>query len=192
MDYDLWLRIADAGGKFAYLPKRLAHYRWLGDNKSATGGWDRLDEIVAVFARRGYGPPAYVQLEQCNLHAQDALCALRRGRLARAAGSIVKGAGTLLTSPRVVASLLSPHTWHVVWVGQVLRARSAAAQRREAAEYRHNGNALNPALNPASSPAGRSQLPRQEPVQPIHGGGRVDDEDRLEEPARVRVRDAHP
>lgn len=143
LDYDLWVRIAAAGGKFAYLPRLLAHYRWLGDNKSACGGWDRLDEIIAVFARHGYGPPAYVQLEQCNLHARDALSALRCGRVAPAVRSIAKGAGTVLTSPRVVASLLSPHTWHVMWVGQVLRARSAA-QRPDAVEQRcsadPNGN----------------------------------------------------
>src|SRR5688500_3868835 len=39
MDYDLWLRIAAAGFRIAYLPKVLAQFRWLAENKTATGGW---------------------------------------------------------------------------------------------------------------------------------------------------------
>jgi glycosyltransferase involved in cell wall biosynthesis len=131
MDYDLWLRIVANGSKVAYLPRILANFRWLAENKTATGGWGRLNEIVGILRRQGYGPPAYIQLEQCNMHARDALGALRHGHLSAAFKSTAKGAGIVMTSPRVVGSLLSPHTWRIMWVGQVLRARAAAAQRRE-------------------------------------------------------------
>src|SRR3954453_3827257 len=75
MDYDLWLRIVAAGHKVAYLPQLLAHFRWLAENKTATGGWGRLNEICRILARQGYGPPAYIRLEQCNMHARDTLVA---------------------------------------------------------------------------------------------------------------------
>jgi glycosyltransferase involved in cell wall biosynthesis len=133
MDYDLWLRIVAAGFKAAYLRRVLANFRWLAENKTATGGWGRLDEIVRILARLGYGPPAYIQLEQCNMRARDALAALARGNLTDATESAAAVARTVFTSPRVVASLFDPHTWHIMWVGQVLRARAVAAQRREQA-----------------------------------------------------------
>ena len=47
MDYDLWLKLARRY-PIAYLPKVLANYRWLGENKSATGGWQRIDEVEKV------------------------------------------------------------------------------------------------------------------------------------------------
>lgn len=131
MDYDLWLRIAAEGHQIAYLPRVLAHFRWLAENKTATGGWGRLDEIARILQRQGHGPPAYIQLERCNMHARDALASLAKGRVMDAARSIGGGARTLLSSPRAMGSLLSLHTWRIMWVGQVLRARSAAAQRRE-------------------------------------------------------------
>jgi hypothetical protein len=131
MDYDLWLRMVAQGSRVAYLPHVLANFRWLAENKTATGGWGRLNEIVGILRRQGYGPPAYIQLEQCNMHARDLLCSLRHARLGTAARSAAKAAGIVMTSPRVVASLVSPHTWRIMWVGQVLRARAAAAQRRD-------------------------------------------------------------
>ena len=130
MDYDLWLRIAANGFRIAYLPNVLARFRWLAENKTATGGWGRLDEIVHILRRHGYGPPAYIQLERCRQHAADAVAALRHGRFGKAARSITEGARDLLSSPRALASVFSPHVWHVIWVGQVLRARSALAQRQ--------------------------------------------------------------
>lgn len=131
MDYDLWLRIVAAGFKVAYLPRVLAHFRWLAENKTATGGWGRLDEIVRILARQGHEPPAYIRLEQCNMAARNALAALARGRLPAAAKSAATVARTLAASPRAVGSLFDPQTWHIMWVGQVLRARAAAAQRRD-------------------------------------------------------------
>src|SRR5205814_7888102 len=50
MDYDLWLRMAQRF-QVAHLPRLLAHFRWLADNKTATGGWGRLDEIGRIFQR---------------------------------------------------------------------------------------------------------------------------------------------
>ena len=130
MDYDLWLRIAAKGLNVAYLPKVLAHFRWLAENKTATGGWGRLDEIIRILARQECEPPAYIQLERCNIHARETLANLARGKVGAAASSLVRGLRLLLSSPRAMKSLLDPHTWHIMWVGQVLRARSAAAQRR--------------------------------------------------------------
>jgi hypothetical protein len=49
MDYDLWLKLA-ARYPVAYLPRRLARYRWTGDNKTARGGFPRLAELEDVDA----------------------------------------------------------------------------------------------------------------------------------------------
>lgn len=131
MDYDLWIKVGRRF-KIAYLPRVLAHFRWLADNKTATGGWGRLDEVVSILARHGLGPPAFIQLEQCMLLAYEARAALARGRLGGAVRAVARGAKIVLTSPRAMKSLLSPRTWRIIWVGQVLRARAAAAQRRQA------------------------------------------------------------
>ncbi len=138
MDYDLWLRLAAGGYRVAYLPRELARYRWLSENKTATGGRDRLDEIERILARHGHGVPAYVQLERCNLDAHDALVALRRGRPITAARLALAVARSIVLSPRVIASLLSPHTWRVIWVGQVLRARAAKMSKGMKAEGKDN------------------------------------------------------
>ena len=70
MDYDLWLKIARRF-KVAYIPKPLAHYRWLDNNKTATGGRARLDEISRVLATHGANIPAYVRLEYVNHFLQE-------------------------------------------------------------------------------------------------------------------------
>lgn len=135
MDYDLWLRMVAAGAKVAYLPKLLAHFRWLHDNKTATGSHKRLDEICRILARQNYPPPAYIELERANLYGKEGLDALRRGRLGtffRSAGMVT---GTMLRSPRAIGSLFSPFTWRIIYVGQVLRARSAAAAAADAAPH---------------------------------------------------------
>jgi glycosyltransferase involved in cell wall biosynthesis len=129
MDYDLWLRIAVKGFKVAYLPKVLAHFRWLAENKTATGGWGRLNEIVEILKRVGFGPTAYIRLEMCNMHARESIQALGSGKVGTSIHAAAKVAGTLLASPRAVGSLFSPHTWRIMWVGQVLRARAAAEQQ---------------------------------------------------------------
>ena len=109
----------------AYLPKVLANFRWLADNKTATGGWRRLDEIRGILARQGFSQPAYIRLERVNLHLQDARAALGKGRVGAAIADCGLAAGTFLRSGRAVKSMFSLHTWHIIWIGQVLRARAA-------------------------------------------------------------------
>jgi hypothetical protein len=101
----------------------LANYRWLGESKTASGGWKRLEEIRFVLQRHGCGMPAYVRLECVNAHLQDALAKMRRKEMGGAAGNAVRAMVTLLSSPRAMASLLSPRTWRIIYTGQVLRGR---------------------------------------------------------------------
>ena len=129
MDYDLWLKMARRFN-FAYLPRRLADFRWLANNKTATGGWGRLDEIGRILRRQGYGTPAYIRLEQVNLHAREAIDALTHGKPGSALASAARAAATTFSSARVLGSLLSVQTWRITWVGQVLRRRAAAADKR--------------------------------------------------------------
>ncbi|MGH2487596.1 MAG: hypothetical protein ACRDHE_16465, partial [Ktedonobacterales bacterium] len=117
--------------RFAYLPRKLAHFRWLTSNKTATGGWKRLDEIGMVMQRQGRGIPAFVRLERVNLHAWEAINSLSRGHVLGAAAGFTRAAGTSLCSGRLLKSLLSPHTWRVIWVGQVLRRRAVKEGRCE-------------------------------------------------------------
>ncbi len=127
MDYDLWLKLAERH-TIEYLPQVLAHYRWLGDSKTASGGWKRLDEIRAVLSRHGAGTPAYVRLECVNAYMQEAVESLRRGRALSALARSARAAGTLLASPRAIASLFSRHTWRIIYTGQVLRRRACRVQ----------------------------------------------------------------
>jgi glycosyltransferase involved in cell wall biosynthesis len=133
MDYDLWLRMAAAGAKFAYLPRKLAHFRWLHDNKTATGSHKRLDEIEHILARQRCPAPAYIELERANMYGKEGLDFLRRGNVAGFTASAARVVGTLLRTPHAFGSLFDPFTWRIIYVGQVLRARSAAAAEREAA-----------------------------------------------------------
>jgi glycosyltransferase involved in cell wall biosynthesis len=128
MDYDLWLKIADAS-RVAYLPKVMANFRWLAGNKTATGGWGRLDEIDRVLARHNLGTPAYVKLERVNMHVQEAKHALVQGKFGAAAGSLKRATSTLFSSRRALGSMFQPLTWKIIWTGQVLRARAARAEQ---------------------------------------------------------------
>lgn len=130
MDYELWVRFAQAGYRFAYTPRVLAHFRWLSENKTATGGMPRIEEIDHTLAALGLPTPAYVQLERCSLLAKAGLLAVLGGRFGPGFRDIRTGVATLARTPRAVASLFDPFTWHVIWTGQVLRARAAAADRR--------------------------------------------------------------
>jgi hypothetical protein len=127
MDYDLWLKLAKQF-KVAHLPTHLANYRWLTDNKTATGGFRRLDEITELLARQGFDQPAYIRLERVNLQLRDSLAALRRGGLGASLVSVAGACKTLLSSRRAVTSLFQLRTWRIIWMGQVLRARAARAQ----------------------------------------------------------------
>jgi hypothetical protein len=129
MDYDLWLKFAARNYKVAYLPRVLAHYRWLGDSKSAAGGWGRLDEVDKVARRHGAKrTPAYFRLERVNLHLAEARQALRHGDYGSSASALARATGNLVSSPRAMWSLLSPRTWRVIYTGQVLRSRALRTQ----------------------------------------------------------------
>lgn len=127
MDYDLWLKLAKAH-KIAYLPKLLASYRWLTDNKTAVGGIARLDELRDLAARHGLPEPAFMRLERVNLLGRDAFAAARRGAVGSSLQALARATTMFASSPRAVWSMLQPRTWRVIWMGQVLRARAARAQ----------------------------------------------------------------
>ena len=130
MDWDLWIKFAKADRRFVHTPRVLAHFRWISDNKTASGGSRRLDEIDACLARHGLPRPAFVQLERCNVLLVEGLKALATGRFGTAAAAFTRIGATLVNAPRAAWSLLDVHTWNVIWTGQVLRARAAAADRR--------------------------------------------------------------
>src|SRR5205085_1267478 len=114
MDYDLWIKLAKRF-QIAHLPKLLAHYRWSKENKTATGGFSRVDEISAVLARHGLPTPAYVRLERVNLHLQQMLRMFREGHVGSALSAWGRAAGTLLSSRRAVVSMFQPRTWKIIW-----------------------------------------------------------------------------
>jgi glycosyltransferase involved in cell wall biosynthesis len=129
MDYDLWLKIARQF-KVAYIPQLLAHYRWLDNNKTATGGFARLNEISEVIQRHGADTPAYVRLEYVNLYVQETLRSLRAGHAGAALKNLAKANGKLFGSHRSLFSMFQPQTWKIIWTGQVLRARAAKQSGR--------------------------------------------------------------
>ena len=132
MDYDLWLKMVAAGHKFAYLQRHQADFRWLAENKTATGEWGRLREIEKVVARYGQGKHGYLRLEMVNLHLQEAKQKLKRLRLFGMTGSLINAAGTYLGSARAIRSSLQAKTWKIVYTGQVLRKRALAAEAKPA------------------------------------------------------------
>jgi glycosyltransferase involved in cell wall biosynthesis len=129
MDYDLWLKMAVKGLKIAYLPKHLANFRWLADNKTATGDWGRLREIEQVVARYADGTHGYLRLEMLNLHLQEAKKKLKRFRLFGTTASLFRASKTYLTSARAIRGSLQPKTWKIVYTGQVLRKRALIAEK---------------------------------------------------------------
>jgi glycosyltransferase involved in cell wall biosynthesis len=134
MDYDLWLRMAGAGQKFAYIPKKLAHFRWFGENKTAVGGMARMDEIKRIAMRAGAsGLPAYNKLELINQLLAGALGDLSKIKPLPAVRKIAKATGVLLTSPRAMYSMLTPHVWRTIIAGQTLRAYGRQVRREKAA-----------------------------------------------------------
>lgn len=128
MDYDLWLKLAKAH-KIAYLPMRLASYRWLTDNKTAIGGFHRLDELRDVTARHGLAEPAFMRLERINLLGREAWQALGTGAIGSSLRSATRAIAILVCSPRAIWSMVQPRTWRIIWMGQVLRAGAARAQQ---------------------------------------------------------------
>jgi glycosyltransferase involved in cell wall biosynthesis len=132
MDYDLWLKLAGQG-RIAYLPRRLANYRWLTDNKTAIGGFARVNELAALLKRHGLGEPAFIRLERVNLHLRDSISSLRQRKVASSIASLTRAVGIVFSSPRALWSLFQPRTWRVIWMGQVLRTRAARAAQKTTA-----------------------------------------------------------
>jgi glycosyltransferase involved in cell wall biosynthesis len=111
MDWDLWIRLAQRC-EVLYTEGVLASYRWLGSNKTAEGGFARLEEVERVAARYGCrGLPVYFRLEKARLHAVRARRNLDERRLGAALREAVQAAGILLSSGRTVASLPSRRVW---------------------------------------------------------------------------------
>jgi glycosyltransferase involved in cell wall biosynthesis len=147
MDYDLWLKFVNKGLKIAYLPRHLANFRWLADNKTATGDWGRLKEIEQVVARYGEGTHAYLRLEMVNLHLQEARKRLAHFRLLGTAASLFRASRTYLGSARAIRSTFQAQTWKIVYTGQVLRKRAIAEGRAE------QGANLSARSEPTAKPA---------------------------------------
>jgi len=127
MDWDLFIRI---GRRYPihHLRRLLAHYRWLGGSKTATGQYERLEEVRRIGARYGVrGRAAYFRLEMAHLLVRDGAKAILAGRWREGIGRLGRGAGELLTSPRAMMCLFRPHTWRVFFTARRL-GRIAAAQ----------------------------------------------------------------
>jgi len=121
MDYDLWLKLADRY-QFAYVPQVWAQYRWLGENKSAAGGWPRIEEVRQVARRHGIRRlPAYFRLEAVNLHLTEAKRAWTTNKAA-AASHVAKAVAQAITSPRAWWSLCQSHTRRIIRTGRILRS----------------------------------------------------------------------
>jgi SAM-dependent methyltransferase len=111
MDYDLWLKLARRF-PVAYLPKRLARYRWTGQNKTARGGFARLRELERVGRRHGAGGlPAVFRVEKFALSRRTAAEHWRARRMAAAAAAWGGGAWAVLSSPRALGVCLRPGRW---------------------------------------------------------------------------------
>jgi glycosyltransferase involved in cell wall biosynthesis len=105
MDYDLWLKIARRF-PVAYLPRKLARYRWTGENKTSRGGLERYAELERLGRRHGAGGlPADFRLEKLALLMREAGRRARGGELRAAAGLALAGAATMLSSPRALKRL---------------------------------------------------------------------------------------
>jgi glycosyltransferase involved in cell wall biosynthesis len=122
MDYDLWLKLADRY-EFVYVPQCWSQYRWLGDNKSASGAWRRIEEVRAVTKKHGIRRlPAYFRMEAVNLHLMTAKEQWRDGNPLAAAGSMIKATANAVSSPRALKSLFDPQTRRIIQMGKVLRS----------------------------------------------------------------------
>jgi glycosyltransferase involved in cell wall biosynthesis len=127
MDWDLWLRLARHYEVVA-VEAELASYRWLGSNKTAEGGFERLKEVEAVARRHGCnGLPAYFRLERARLYAAQARRALRQRQFLAALGSLGQAAATIFSSWRATRSLCDPHVWRNYRTASRLQRRATQA-----------------------------------------------------------------
>lgn len=130
MDWDLWLRLVRCG-EAVYVEQPLASYRWLGSNKTAEGGFERLQEIERVARRYGCrGLPAYFRLEKARLLGLRAVQAVRQRRPARLLTNAVGAAVTIFGSWKATRCLFRPHVWRNYRTAQKLY-RQVKAERVE-------------------------------------------------------------
>jgi glycosyltransferase involved in cell wall biosynthesis len=134
MDYDLWLKMVAKDLTLAYLPRHLANFRWLADNKTATGGWGRLREIEKVVKRYADGTHGYLRLEMVNQHLHDAGKKLGQFRLIGMTDSLLRAFGTYVGSGRAIRATFQPKTWKIIMTGKRLRRRALVAERAEGAQ----------------------------------------------------------
>jgi glycosyltransferase involved in cell wall biosynthesis len=124
MDWDLWIRLSQRY-EILHIESELASYRWLGSNKTAEGGFDRLREVEAVARRYGCsGLPAYFRLELARLLAVQARQDLTQLQLGRMVGNLAKTAVTLFTSWGAAKSLMNPRVWRNFRTSQALYRRA--------------------------------------------------------------------
>jgi glycosyltransferase involved in cell wall biosynthesis len=137
MDYEYWLRLADHGARFAYLPSRLAGSRMYAWNKTMGQRLAVHAEINRMLRHRLGSVPArwlsnyaHVVLEQRGVDRED------RRRFAVSVALLTWYAA--LRWNRRVSSQVRHTTW--VWVRDALRAgraRSAAPKERIARAGHH-------------------------------------------------------
>lgn len=111
MDWDLWIRLTQ---RFTMLQIEtdLASYRWLGSNKTAEGGFARLQEVAAVARRYGCnGLPAYFRLEQARLFALRARLSWKQRHFLSMLSNLARCVFTIFTSWGATKCLISPHIW---------------------------------------------------------------------------------
>jgi len=128
MDWDLWIRLSRAY-EGVYIEKALASYRWLGSNKTAEGGFDRLNEVEMVARRYGCnGLPAYFRLELARLLAARAKHNLEQRQFVNMLSSLTSAAATVCTSWRAMRCLVDPHVWRSYRSAQRLYRHVAAGK----------------------------------------------------------------
>lgn len=120
MDWDLWIRLAQRF-EMRQIATNLASYRWLGSNKTAEGGFARLQEVEDVARRYGCnGLPAYFRLEQARLFAVQARESLQQGHVISMLSDLARCASTIFTSWGATKSLVNPHVWRNYRSAQML------------------------------------------------------------------------
>ncbi len=120
MDWDLWIRLA-RDYDVLYIDKDLASYRWLGSNKTAEGGFARLEEVEAVAGRYGCkGLPAYFRLEKARLYAARGKQNLKQRKFVPMLGDLAKAGATIFSARSSAKCLFSPHVWRNYRTAKVL------------------------------------------------------------------------
>jgi hypothetical protein len=120
MDWDLWIRLAQEY-EIVHIENDLASYRWLGTNKTAEGGLDRLQEVEAVARRYGCrGLPAYFRLELARLLVAQAGLDIQQMHPGRMLNKLGTAATAILTSWEATKCLIDPHVWQNYRTAQTL------------------------------------------------------------------------